>query len=317
MNIGKTLFAQLMDFLPWSTFTRIVTRYGGDQRVRTLSCAEHYRAMAFAQLTYRESLRDIETCLSAQASKLYAMGFREGEASVRWGAAPKTNKRPKEAPCSCLTTVAWQATIGEPSGKGKTQPFRRLHGSSSQLMELNAWGYFPHRRFRYGGTGEFRACAQCHNRCLGDACSRWLYAGFLSTFMEDTMPKYRATRFINRREAEHCRFDAVSDDQAKEILTTLNEASEIEWESCEDSDCDPAAYDETLMLEKWSGDWSDATAGWAAVAEEILLPSQMPYSGHAIVFVNKVAALRKEGAYHDAIETLEALIREANKLCGR
>jgi hypothetical protein len=135
--------------------------------------------------------------------------------------------------------------------------------------------------------------------------------------MEDTMPKYRATRFINRREAEHCRFDAVSDDQAKEILTTLNEASEIEWESCEDSDCDPAAYDETLMLEKWSGDWSDATAGWAAVAEEILLPSQMPYSGHAIVFVNKVAALRKEGAYHDAIETLEALIREANKLCGR
>ena len=55
MNIGKTLFAQLMDFLPCSTFTRIVTRYGGDQRVRTLSCAEHYRAMAFAQLTYRES----------------------------------------------------------------------------------------------------------------------------------------------------------------------------------------------------------------------------------------------------------------------
>ena len=77
MNIGKTLFAQLMDFLPWSTFTRIVMRYGGDQRVRTLSCAEHYRAMAFAQLTYRESLRDIEACLSAQASKLYAMGFRD------------------------------------------------------------------------------------------------------------------------------------------------------------------------------------------------------------------------------------------------
>ena len=62
MNSGKTLFAQLMDFLPWSTFTRIVARYRGDQRVRTLSCAEHYRAMAFAQLTYRESLRDIETC---------------------------------------------------------------------------------------------------------------------------------------------------------------------------------------------------------------------------------------------------------------
>ena len=77
MNSGKTLFAQLMDFLPWSTFTRIVARYGGDQRVRTLSCGEHYRAMAFAQLTYWESLRDIETCLSVQASKLYSMGFRD------------------------------------------------------------------------------------------------------------------------------------------------------------------------------------------------------------------------------------------------
>jgi hypothetical protein len=77
VNSGKTLFAQLMDFLPWSTFTRIVARYGGDQRVRTLSCAEHYRAMAFAQLTYRESLRDIETCLSVQVSKLYSMGFRD------------------------------------------------------------------------------------------------------------------------------------------------------------------------------------------------------------------------------------------------
>ena len=77
MNTGKTLFAQLMDFLPWSTFTRIVARYDGDARVRTLYCAEQYRAMAFAQLTYRESLRDIEVCLSAQASKLYHMGFRE------------------------------------------------------------------------------------------------------------------------------------------------------------------------------------------------------------------------------------------------
>jgi len=77
MNIGKTLFAQLMDFLPWTTFTRIVARYDGDVRVRTLCSAEQYRAMAFAQLTYRESLRDIEVCLSAQASKLYHMGFRQ------------------------------------------------------------------------------------------------------------------------------------------------------------------------------------------------------------------------------------------------
>jgi hypothetical protein len=77
MNVGKTLFAQLMDFLPWTTFARYVARYGGDKGVRTLNCAEQFRVMAFAQLTYRESLRDIETCLSAQAAKLYHMGFRE------------------------------------------------------------------------------------------------------------------------------------------------------------------------------------------------------------------------------------------------
>jgi hypothetical protein len=77
MDTGRTLFAQLMDFLPWSTFARLVVRYDGDHRVRSLNCAEQYRAMAFAQLTYRESLRDIETCLSAQSAKLYRMGFRE------------------------------------------------------------------------------------------------------------------------------------------------------------------------------------------------------------------------------------------------
>jgi len=77
MYVGKTLFTQVMDFLPWKTFHRIVARYGGDHRVRRLSCAEQFRVMAFAQLTYRESLRDIEVCLSAQASKLYHLGFRQ------------------------------------------------------------------------------------------------------------------------------------------------------------------------------------------------------------------------------------------------
>lgn len=77
MNTGKTLFAQIMDFLPWTTFTRLVNRYGGDRYAKSLTCAEQFRIMAFAQLTYRESLRDIEVCLSAQAAKLYHMGFRQ------------------------------------------------------------------------------------------------------------------------------------------------------------------------------------------------------------------------------------------------
>lgn len=77
MNIGKTLFAQIMDFLPWKSFHRTVKRYDGNRRVRTLSCAEQFRCMAFAQLTYRESLRDIEACLQVQSAKLYHMGFRQ------------------------------------------------------------------------------------------------------------------------------------------------------------------------------------------------------------------------------------------------
>ena len=77
MNLGKTLFAQLMDFLPWKTFHRIVDRHHGDRYVKSMTCAEQFRVMAFAQLTYRESLRDIEVCLSAQSAKLYHMGLRQ------------------------------------------------------------------------------------------------------------------------------------------------------------------------------------------------------------------------------------------------
>lgn len=76
MNSGKTMFTQLMNLMPWTGFGRIVARYRGDTRVRSFTCAEQFRAMAFAQLTWRESLRDIEACLGANHSRLYAMGFR-------------------------------------------------------------------------------------------------------------------------------------------------------------------------------------------------------------------------------------------------
>jgi hypothetical protein len=75
MDIGKTVFAQLMEFVPWTSFTRIVARHGGDKGARTLTCAEQFRVLAFAQLTWRER-RDIEVCLSANAGKLYHMGLR-------------------------------------------------------------------------------------------------------------------------------------------------------------------------------------------------------------------------------------------------
>ena len=72
MNLGKTLFAQIMDFLPWKRFHRIVARRHGDHYVKHYSCAEQFRVMAFAQLSYRESLRDIELCLIDEARGLYA-----------------------------------------------------------------------------------------------------------------------------------------------------------------------------------------------------------------------------------------------------
>ena len=76
MNVGKTLFAQVMEFVPWKTFGRIIERHGGDAGVRTLGCADLFRIMAFAQLTWRESLRDIEACLAANRGKLFHMGLK-------------------------------------------------------------------------------------------------------------------------------------------------------------------------------------------------------------------------------------------------
>ena len=76
MNVGKTLFAQVMEFVPWKTFGRVVQRRGGDAGVRTLNCADLFRVMAFSQLTWRESLRDIEVCLSANRGKLFHMGLK-------------------------------------------------------------------------------------------------------------------------------------------------------------------------------------------------------------------------------------------------
>ena len=76
MNAGRTVFAQLMDFLPLRAFRACVARYGGDYKVQSFSCLDHFRVLAFAQLTFRESLRDIVACLTALEPKLYHMGIR-------------------------------------------------------------------------------------------------------------------------------------------------------------------------------------------------------------------------------------------------
>jgi hypothetical protein len=76
MYAGKLVFAQVMEFAPWHTFRRLIKKHRGDFNVRSFSCLDQFLCMSFAQLTYRESLRDIEACLRAQASKLYHLGIR-------------------------------------------------------------------------------------------------------------------------------------------------------------------------------------------------------------------------------------------------
>ena len=75
MNSGRTVFSQLIQHVPHQEFQKSVSRYQGDHYLKSFSCWDQYLAMAFAQLTYRESLRDIEVCLRAVGNKLYHMGF--------------------------------------------------------------------------------------------------------------------------------------------------------------------------------------------------------------------------------------------------
>src|SRR3990167_8518306 len=78
MNTGKTVFAQLMEHLPLHEFRKCTNRYKGNYKIKTFSCLDQFLVMAFAQLSYRESLRDIEACLRAMSNKLYHMGIRGG-----------------------------------------------------------------------------------------------------------------------------------------------------------------------------------------------------------------------------------------------
>ena len=76
MYTGRIVFSQLIDFMPLRDFRRCVRRYRGDHRARSFNCLDQFLCMAFAQLTFRESLRDIETCLRAMQPKLYHVGLR-------------------------------------------------------------------------------------------------------------------------------------------------------------------------------------------------------------------------------------------------
>ncbi len=144
MNTGKTLFAQLMDFLPWTTFARIVERYRGDRYVKSLACTEQFRGMAFAQLTYRESLRDIEVCLSAQAAKLYHMGFRqEIKRSTLADANERRDWRSHAEFAQCLIAQARKLYIGESFGIELENTTYALDSTTIDLcLSLFPWALF-------------------------------------------------------------------------------------------------------------------------------------------------------------------------------
>jgi hypothetical protein len=144
MYTGKTLFAQIMDFLPWSTFHRIVTRYRGDYRIRNFRCTEQFRIMAFAQLTYRESLRDIEACLSAQASKLYHMGINRAiSRSTLADANESRDWRIYADFAQRLITQARQLYVGEDLGLDLSHTLYALDSTTIDLcLSMFPWAPF-------------------------------------------------------------------------------------------------------------------------------------------------------------------------------
>src|SRR5208282_3998783 len=84
MNAGKAIFSQLTDWIHPEQFRRCVQRYDGDHRVHNFSCWDQFLAMTFAQLTYRDSLADIEVCLRSRHDQLYRLGFRSTVRTARW-----------------------------------------------------------------------------------------------------------------------------------------------------------------------------------------------------------------------------------------
>jgi hypothetical protein len=145
LNSGRTVFSQLMDFLPKYDFTRCVDRYRGNHRVRSFSCLDQYRCMAFAQLTYRESLRDIECCLRAMREKLYHMGIR-GKIS-RSTLADANEKRDWRIYCDfaqLLIHVARRLYADDDFGLELEQTVYALDASTIDLC----LSLFPWARFR-------------------------------------------------------------------------------------------------------------------------------------------------------------------------
>jgi len=148
MNQGRTIFAQLMDELPKHAFDKCVRRYTGNKHVRTLPTYEHFLVLAFAQLTYRESLRDIETCLRALGSKLYHSGI--GQPTARSTLADANEKRDWRIFSDFAHVLIQEATAlyaDEPFGAELQQAAYALDSTTIDLcLSLFPWAKFRRRK---------------------------------------------------------------------------------------------------------------------------------------------------------------------------
>ena len=145
MNEGKSIFSQLIGFLPDRDFRRCVARYQGDRYVKRLSCWEQFLAMAFAQLAYRESLRDIEACLGAVGSKLYHMGF--GSAVARSTLADANEIRDWRIFADFAQVLIRTAIKLSPNDVTGIAEVRELYALDSTTIDL-CLSLFPWARFR-------------------------------------------------------------------------------------------------------------------------------------------------------------------------
>src|SRR5713101_6895118 len=148
MNTGRTVFSQLVEFLPHQQFQKCVDRYGGGRYLKNLSCWDQYLAMAFAQLTYRESLRDIEACLGSVGGKLYHMGFRGQVArSTLADANESRDWRIYADFAQVLIAVARPLYARDPMGVDLDQSLYALDSTTIGLcLSLFPWARFRRRK---------------------------------------------------------------------------------------------------------------------------------------------------------------------------
>jgi hypothetical protein len=145
MNLGKLVFAQVTQHLPLTTFRRCVARYAGEHKVKSFSCLDQYLSMAFAQLTYRESLRDIEACLRAQQSKLYHMGINSRVSrSTLADANENRDWRIYADFAQSLIGIARRLYAGEPFGVDLKETVYALDASTIDLC-LSVFSWAPFR----------------------------------------------------------------------------------------------------------------------------------------------------------------------------